>query len=106
MKPLLFASLLVISSASVAFAQCKNGWCKVECFSDGTCDYVKVLSRNYPYVIYLTKTHDGGMFKTRGHCQQNKWKFLAVDNKPWIDEWRQVMPGSNSENILELACKM
>jgi hypothetical protein len=71
MKPLLIASLLVLSSASVALAQCRNGWCKATCSNDGQCNYVKVLSRNYPYVVFLDNDPEA-LFKAQGDCQQYK----------------------------------
>ena len=105
MKPLLFASLLVLSSASVALAQCRNVWCRAACNNNGECTYVKVLSRNYPYVIFLDN-RSNGLFKVQADCQQYKQKTLEVDGVKIDFKWEQAMPGSIGEAVVETACKM
>ena len=105
MKPLLIASLLVLSSASVALAQCRNGWCQAACDNDGRCDYVKVLSRNYPNVIFLTNTPNG-LFKSRGNCKEYTRRYLEINGKPFDDMWKKMMPGSIGEAVLKTACNM
>ena len=103
MKPLLIASLLALSSASVAFARCKNGRCRAGCRKDGNCDYVKVISRNDPYVFFLYDTSNG-LFKAKADCQQYKLMYLEVNNQPLDGRWTQMMPRSMGESSVRLAC--
>lgn len=101
MKPLLFSSLLVLSSASVALAQCRNGWCQAACTDNGKCYYIKVTSIEHPFVTYLEK---GPRFewKIQADCQQYKTRYLNPDGTK--DPWIQQMPGSVGEGIVETAC--
>ena len=66
---------------------------------------MKVLSRNYPYVIFLQNSPNG-MFKSRGVRQQYRRQFLAVDEKPLDANWKQMMSFSICEAVLETACNM
>ena len=105
MKPLLFASLLVLSSASVALAQCSwNGWCKAGCGKDGFCEYVKVLSRDGPIVIFLNANSDGE-YKFAGDCQQYKTRFLEIEGVTFTSDWEQMMPGTMGERAIQTACE-
>lgn len=97
-----------VTAALPALAQCRNGWCKAGCFSDGTCQYVKVFERDYPYVKYLVKTSNE-MNRIKGDCQQYTYKYLEIDGNSISEdeyEWTQAMPGSAGEKKLELACNM
>jgi hypothetical protein len=46
------------------------------------------------------------MFKSRGVRQQYRRQFLAVDGKPLDANWKQMMPFSIGEAVLETACNM
>ena len=95
----------LVSAAPDALAQCRNGWCKAACTNNGKCSYVKVLSRNYPYVIYMDNSLMG-MFKAQADCQQFKRRLLEVDGDPLSADWKEMMPGSMGEGIVETACNM
>ncbi len=111
-------SASLISAAPEALAECRSGWCKVGCYKDGSCMYVKLISRNYPYVIYLMEDFDQSnksnyMFEYTGDCQQFKYKITGFNgnpisnaNKDLADLWRSVMPGSSGEAHLQRACNM
>ena len=49
----------LISAAPDALAQCRNGWCRSGCNNDDECNYVTVISRNYPYVIFMNNSPHG-----------------------------------------------
>jgi hypothetical protein len=86
-----------------AFAQeCLNGWCKAGCGNSG-CHYVKVLSKNYPFVIYQTNGPDG-MIKEEADCQQYKSRFLHFDGN-W-SKWIPAMPGTVGVALIKTACNM
>ncbi|WP_413442548.1 hypothetical protein [Synechococcus sp. MIT S1220] len=103
MKPLLFASLLVLSSASVALAQCRNGWCKAGCNQKGECYFFKPISKNYPYVTYW-QTGPYGKFKVEGDCQQSKMRYINDDGSK--DRWLPASPGTILEGTIEKLCGM
>ena len=100
-----FISASLFAVAPNALAQCRNGWCQAHCDEDGICNYVKVISRDYPYIIYMDNDPEG-MFKRQVNCKQFKSRTLAIDGDPYVGEWRDAMPNSIGEAILETVCKM
>ena len=104
MKSLVFASLLVLSSASVALAECQDGWCVGGC-GEEDCDFVQVLSKNYPYVIYMQDSQNA-MFKRQVDCQRYRSRTIEVDGDAYDGEWVQAIPGSVGEQTLSTVCNM
>ena len=95
----------LLSSVPDALAQCRNGWCNAGCTNDDKCNYVKAISRNYRYVIYMD-SDPSGMIKMQADCQQLKRRILEIDGEPFPGEWNYMMPGSIGEGIVETACNM
>ena len=96
-----------------ALAQCKNGWCRAVCNKNNECNYVKVLSRNYPSVIFLNRKktfflNSKNTFesKEQADCQTYKFRLLEISGKPFKDTWKQALPGSIGEDLIETACNM
>ena len=73
--------------------------------TSGRCHYVKVISRNYPYVIYLHKTSDfNGYLKAQADCQQYRTRW--VNNDGTKDAWKPTMPESVGLRLLATVCNM
>ena len=102
MKSLFFASLLVLSSASVALAQCRNGWCRTGCITNGDCRYVKLVNKGYP--IRRVRYNSNRIWTKDVDCQQYRWRLVNDDGT--LDPWMDAMPGSLGEAMIETACNM
>ena len=92
----------LISAAPDALAQCRGGWCAAGCGRSG-CRYVKLLSRNYPFVSYQVVSPNG-TFNVEADCQQYKSRYLNSDGTK--DPWKDAMPGSVGRKVIETACNM
>ena len=106
MKRFLLPALLTItalSGGSIHAQECPNGWCSGGCISASDCNFVKVLSRNHPYVTYQVKSPNG-MFKKQADCQQYKSRFINSDGTK--DPWDPIMQGSIAEAEINTACGM
>ena len=105
MKRFLLPTLLTItalSGGSINAQECPDGWCKGGCF-EGDCDFVKVLSRNHPYVTYLVKGSNG-MFLMEADCKQFISRFITDDGTK--EPWEPTIQGSVAEKEIKTACGM
>lgn len=106
--PLAAAIVMVAYLASAtpsAIAVCRDGWCKAACTKGGRCNYVKVISRKYPYVIYLGNDSKA-IFKLQSDCNKFKTIILQINGKSFSGKWKQMEPGSRGEAIIKAACNM
>ena len=109
MRPLaaaaVFMGACLANVAPPAIAQCRDGWCRASCTKRGSCNYVKVISRKYPYVIYLGNDSKG-MFKLQSDCEKSRTIILEINGTNVSGRWVQMMPGSRGESIIKAACNM
>ena len=106
MKRFLLHTLLTItalSGGSIHAQECLNGWCKAGCSQSGECIFVKVLSKNYPYVIYQ-HTNPAGMIKKQADFQQYKSRYFFSDGTK--DPWKPAMPGTIGAAEIKTVCGM
>ena len=106
MKRFLLHTLLTItdlSGGSINAQECPNGWCEGGCVIANDCNFVKVLSRNYPYVNYLVISPNGS-FKKQADCQQFKSRFIKYDGTK--EPWDPTMQGSVAEEEINTVCGM
>ena len=100
---LLLLSFPTLLFTTPAFAQCNpSGWCKVGCW-ENQCAYVKVISRNYPYVIFNDQSK-AGLLKQEADCRKYRMRFIYPDGSK--SKWRDVKPGTFGETTLETVCNM
>ena len=100
-----FMGACLANAAPPAIAQCRDGWCRAACTKRGRCNYVKVISRKYPYVIYLGNDSKG-MFKLQSDCEKSRTIILEINGINASGRWVQMKPGSRGESILKAACNM
>ena len=110
MRPLaaaaaVFMGACLANAAPSAVAQCSDGWCRAACTKRGRCNYVKVISRKYPYVIYLGNDSKG-MFKLQSDCEKSRTIILEINGINASGRWVQMKPGSRGESIIKAACNM
>ena len=109
MRPLaaaaVFMGACLANVAPPAIAQCRDGWCRAACTKRGRCNYVKVISRKYPYVIYLGNDSKG-MFKLQSDCEKSRTIILEINGTNVSGRWVQMKPGSRGESIIRAACNM
>ena len=79
--------------------ECMGAGCRTAC-RDGRCIYLKVISRNFPYVTFMTSFERE---ISEADCPQFKLRTLRVqDGMP--SRWKQVIPGSRDYAKLMQAC--
>ena len=100
-----FMGTCLASAAPPAMAQCRDGWCRAACTKSGRCNYVKVITRKYPYVIYLGNDSKG-MYKLQSDCKKSRTIILEINGTQVSSRWIQMKPGSRGESIIKAACKM
>ena len=109
MRPLaaaaVFMGACLANVAPPAIAQCRDGWCRAACTKRGRCNYVKVISRQYPYVIYLGNDYKG-MFKLKSDCEKSSTIILEINGTQVSGRWVKMKPGSRGESIIKAACNM
>ncbi len=71
----------------------------------GRCNYVKIISKKYPYVIYLGNDSKG-MFKLQSDCEKSRTIFLEINGTHISGKWVKMKPGSRGESIIMAACNM
>ena len=71
----------------------------------GRCNYVKVISRNYPFVTYLGNDSKG-MYRLESDCQAFKTRILEINGQSFSGSWIKMLPGSRGESIIKAACNM
>ena len=106
-------TLSVAITASVVTAICnftnpaeaRNGWVRAGCSkSTGNCLYVKVLSTSdYPIVKFKSNHTNGLMHTEEAHCF--KWAMRYVNDDGSRDPWKEQMPGTVGESMLEAVCE-
>ena len=110
MRPLaavaaVFMGAFLVNNAPQAIAQCRDGWCRAACTKRGRCNYVKVILRQYPYVIYLGNDSKG-MYKLKSDCEKSRTIILEINGINVSGRWVQMKPGSRGESIIKAACNM
>ena len=83
-------------------AEARNGWLKAACANNGTCYYIKPIQRNYPLVTFKSNTPHGS-FNEEADCQQHRIRY--VNQNGTKDNWKDAMPGSIGEGVIEMACR-
>jgi hypothetical protein len=81
----------------------RNGWVMDSCFPNGTCNYSKVISKSWPYVIYKLHGATGNMFTKEADCQHWRTRYFLPNGSKTV--WKDVMPGSHGESTLENVCR-
>ena len=71
--------------------------------SANDCNFVKVLSRNYPYVRYRVKSPNG-IFKKQANCKKFKSRFIKSDGTK--EPWDPTRKGSVAEEEIKIVCGM
>ena len=100
----ILATLPSLLFAAPTFSQhCLNGWCRAGCYVNEECDYVKVISKEHPYVKFLV-SYPGGMIKQQADCQQYKSRFVRDDGSK--SSWEPAKPQSIGHIMIETACTM
>ena len=83
-------------------AEARNGWLKAACNNNSQCYYIKPIQRNYPFVTFKSNSPHGG-FTEEADCLQYKTRY--VNQNGTKDNWRDAMPGSIGEGVIETACR-
>ena len=106
------AAVIGTSLIATAPAESRNGWKRAYCDpDDGSCWYTRVISRNYPYVTYEYKSYDhqdksyDHQGKKEADCQYYKSRWIADYYKGGKSSWKDAMPGSIAEAILDSVCQ-
>ena len=66
---------------------------------------MKVISRKYPYVIYLGND-SRGMYKLQSDCEQSRTIILEINGTRVSGRWVKMKPGSRGESVIKAACNM
>ena len=74
------------------------------CPNDGSCNYQKVLSANWPYVTYKNNT-PSGMWTEVADCQQWRYRETHLNGKSINNTWKDAMPDSIGEMSLINVCR-
>ena len=100
------ASLMVLSSASVAFAQCNDkGWCKIGCGEQsGACYSVKLLNSNYPIRKVKFKSSQIKEKSTLEFDCQSMSRFRFVNEDGSSTPWEEAIPGNILEATILKSC--
>ena len=86
-------------------AEARNGWKQVYCDpDDGSCWHTRVISRNYPYVTY-ENNYPTLLSKKEADCQQYKSRHFGEYYKGGKSPWKDAMPGSIGEALLDSVCR-
>ena len=84
--------------------EARNGWMKGGCSNDGSCNYQKVLSANWPYVTYKNNT-PSDMWTEVADCQQWRHRETHLNGKSINNNWKDAMPDSIGETSLINVCR-
>ena len=98
------AAVIGTSFIAASPAAARNGWMRGGCSNDGSCNYQKVISTNWPYVHYKNNT-PSGMWNEVADCQQWKYRETHWNGKSINGPWKEAMPGSIGEMTLENVCR-
>ena len=103
-KAIAAAAVISTSFVSAPPAEARNGWMKGGCSNDGSCNYQKVLSANWPYVTYKNNT-PSGMWTEVADCQQWRYRETHLNGKSINNNWKDAMPDSIGEISLINVCR-
>ena len=103
LSPILVTLPSLLFAAPVFTQNCLDGWCLAGCDMDDVCDYVQVISKDYPYVKFLVSS-PAGMLKKEADCQQYKSRFIRGNGSK--SSWSPAEPESLGYRMIETACNV
>ena len=104
--------LAVIASSTIGVnpveARCRsNGWCEAGCSVSGECVWLKKVGGRWPLIQYKFQTRDlqgrepyPYIFTSQVDCNRGWSRSLDP-----IGPWRDVLPGTKGETMLEMVCR-
>ena len=97
------ATAFIGASATTGnLALASDGWMKGGCGIDGRCNFQKVISKDWPYVIYTLSGTDG-MFTKQADCRKLVTRYINDDGSK--TEWRHPIAGTVGETDILNVCR-
>ncbi len=100
--------LAVIASSFIAVnpveAQSRNGWYRAGCNKQGECTYVKKIGGSWPFIKFKSNGSTG-MDTREADCQQWRYRFLGDHYPSGKSPWKDIMPDSIGEVVMEIVCR-
>ena len=90
------------SAITANLSLANEGWMKGGCGVDGRCNFQKVTSKNWPYVVY-TLSGTEGMFTKQADCRKLGTRYVNDDGSK--TEWRYPMTGTVGETDILNVCR-
>ena len=114
---LAFVTLVMLSTATAHAQnatpansqQCRNGFCKIFCVDSnagklsGRCRYVKIISKQYPIVIFQEKDTSLDILWAEADCLRDRKRYIVGGKK--LDWEESPMPNTSGALQMDYLCR-